>query len=252
MGEVFYEVRDRVGYITLNRPEQRNAINKDMAEGIFKALDDVKNNPDVWVCLITGNGRDFSTGHDLTWANPEIGSGRSTEDLYEYLVTIWKPTVAAINGYCLAQAAGIACSCDIRIAADDAKLGWPQSKRGFPSTSGPCILARILPFNLAMQFLYTGDFIDAQEALRLHLVNTIVPTSKLLEEADNFIRNKILPNAPLAMMIMKEVAVRGRNMTFPDQVRFAGAARARVEASKDMKEGIAAFLEKRAPKFEGK
>ncbi len=145
MGEVLYEVRDRVGYITLNRPEQRNAINKDMAEGIFKALDDVKNNPDVWVCLITGNGRDFSTGHDLTWANPEIGSGRSTEDLYEYLVTIWKPTVAAINGYCLAQGAGIACSCDIRIASEDAKLGWPQSKRGFPSTSGPSILARIHP-----------------------------------------------------------------------------------------------------------
>ena len=68
--EVIDEVRDRVGYITLNRPEQRNAINKNMAEGIFEALDNVKNNPDVWVCLITGNGKDFSTGHDLTWTSP--------------------------------------------------------------------------------------------------------------------------------------------------------------------------------------
>jgi enoyl-CoA hydratase/carnithine racemase len=72
MEEVIDEVRDRVGYITLNRPEQRNAINKNMAEGIFEALDNVKNNPDVWVCLITGNGKDFSTGHDLTWTSPEI------------------------------------------------------------------------------------------------------------------------------------------------------------------------------------
>jgi len=252
MSEVIYDVRDRIGYITMNRPEQRNAINKEMAEGLFKALEDVKDNPEVWVCLITGNGKDFSTGHDLTWTSPEIGSGKSTEDLYDYLMNIWKPTVAAINGHCLAQSAGIACSCDIRIAADNAKLGWPQSKRGIPSTSGPSILARIIPFNIAMQFLYTGDFVEAQEALRLHLVNMVVPASRLIEEADLFIRTKILPNAPMAMRIMKEVAVRGRHMTFADQVRFAGAARARAEAGQDFKEGIVAFLEKRKPKFEGK
>jgi len=251
MADLLYEVRDKVGYITFNRPEKKNALNGSMAAGLFDAIDDVRINPDVWVCLMTGSGRDFSTGHDLSWMNPEAGSGRSAEDLYEYLMTTWKPTVSAINGFCLAQGVGLAFSCDIRIAADNAQLGWPHAKLGIPSTSGTCILSRMIPFDIAMEYLYTGEFVSAQEALRLNLVNRVVPADKLLEEADHFIHTKILPNAPLAMRAMKELAVRGRNMTFPDQVRFAGLLRTKMESSKDMKEGIAAFLEKRKPKFEG-
>ncbi|MEW6267623.1 MAG: enoyl-CoA hydratase/isomerase family protein [Thermodesulfobacteriota bacterium] len=252
MDKVIYEVRDRVAYITLNRPEQRNAIDKNMAEGLFQAFGEVRRNPEVWVCLLTGWGRDFSTGHDLSQGTTELESGRTTEDLYDYIMTAWKPTVAAINGYCLAQAAGIACSCDLRFAADDAQLGWPQAKRGIPSTAGPCILARLVPFNIAMEILYTGHLLGAEEALRLQLVNRVFTAAKLLEEADDFIRSRILPNGPLAMRVMKEVAVRGRHMTFPDQVRFSNTARARLEVSQDMKEGILAFLEKRKPKFEGR
>jgi enoyl-CoA hydratase/carnithine racemase len=183
--------------------------------------------------------------------NPDAGSGRSAEDLYEYLMATWKPTVSAINGYCLAQGVGVALSCDMRIAADNAQLGWPHAKLGIPSTSGTCILSRMVSFNIAMQFLYTGDLMGAEEALRLNLVNMVAPGGRLLEEADHFIRTKILPNAPLAMRVMKEIAVRGRNMTFRDQIRFAGFARGKMETSHDMKEGIAAFLEKRQPKFEG-
>jgi enoyl-CoA hydratase/carnithine racemase len=251
MADLLYEVRDKVAYITFNRPEKKNAINKDMAAAFYDALEDVRKNPDVWVCLITGKGKDFSTGHDLTWMSPDIGSGRSAENIFEHLMTIWKPTLSAINGYCLAQGVGFALSCDIRMAADNAQLGWPHAKLNIPSTSGTCILSRMIPFNIAMEYLYTGEFMSAQEALRLNLVNRVVPADKLLEEADRFIHTKILPNAPLAMRAMKELAVRGRDMTFPDQVRFAGLFRNKMESSKDMKEGIAAFLEKRTPKFEG-
>jgi enoyl-CoA hydratase/carnithine racemase len=252
MSKVIYEVREKVGYITLNRPEKKNAIDLELASSLFDAFDDVKKNPEVWVVLLAANGKDFCTGYDLNWVEvTEVQPGRWTEDLYAHIKTIMKPTVSAIDGLCLAQGAGIALSCDVRIGSDLARFGWPQSKRGLPSISGPTMLSRMVPFNIAMQYLYTGDYISSQEALRLNLLNMIVPADQLLTEADNFIRGKILPNAPLAQRTMKEAAVRSKDMALEDAVRFAMALRAKVEKSKDIYEGYLAFFEKRPAKFTG-
>lgn len=252
MEKVIYEVKEKIGYIKLNRPDKKNAIDKEFAARLFDAFDDVRVNPEVWVCLLSANGNDFCTGYDMLWVPvSDVTPGRYTEDLYNCIKTIMKPTVSAINGLCLAQGAGIALSCDIRIAADTAKFGWPQSKRGLPSISGPTMLSRAIPFNIAMQYLYTGDYISAQEALRLNLINMIVPADQLFDAAEDFIRGKILPNAPLAQRTMKEAAIRSKDMALDDAVRLAMALRAQVEKSDDINEGFLAFYEKRPPRFEG-
>jgi len=253
MSTILYEVREKVGYITLNRPDKKNAIDLEFASALFDAFDDARTNPDVWVILLAANGKDFCTGYDLNWIPvTEVQPGRWSEDLYALIKTVYKPTVSAINGLCLAQGAGIALSCDIRIASDTVKFGWPQSKRGLPSISGPTMLSRMFPFNIAMQYLYTGDYILAPEALRLNLVNQVFPAADLFNEADKFIRTKILPNAPLAQRTMKEAAIRTKDLGLEDAVRFAMALRAKVEQSKDIVEGFVAFYEKREAKFEGK
>ncbi len=122
--EVLYEIREGIAYITLNRPEKLSAIDPEMRQLLWDAFQDVKNNPEVRCALVTGNGRAFSTGHDLVaMANARANEGPSTGDLYVVQSTIWKPIIAAINGICLAQGCGIALGSDIRVASTEAQFG---------------------------------------------------------------------------------------------------------------------------------
>jgi E-phenylitaconyl-CoA hydratase len=239
----------------LNRPEKLNAIDVGMRDELWRVLHDVNDNPDVWLAVITGRGRAFSVGHDLV-----AMSGRgddlyedeiSTEDIYVYQTQIFKPLIASINGFCLAQGGGIALASDIRIASEQAQFGWPQAKRGIGSVSGPCMLAQRLPPNLAFSFLFTGDTICAQRALELSLVNRVVPHDDL-ESATDEVVQKLLLNAPLAMRSMKEVAIRGQSMRLEDRVRLAGIINRRLQRTEDAREGLSAFAEKRTPVFVGR
>jgi len=252
---VIYEVRDRIARITMNRPDKLNAINPQMRAELFEAFEDVEHNPDVWLAIITGTGRSFSVGHDLVSmagrAHPGGGPGeRTTDDLYLYLSQFYKPVIAAINGICIAQGAGLALLSDIRIAADTAQLGWPQVKRGISSMSGPCLLTQEVPHNVAMELLMTGDFIGAQDALRLSLVNRVVPPDELMATAEAMAA-KICDNAPLAVRGIKEATLRGRGVDLAERLKIGRAIANRVEVSADGKEGLAAFKEKRAPNWTG-
>ncbi len=250
--EVLYEINAGIAYITLNRPEKLNAINPEMRELLWDAFQDVKDNPEVRCAIVTGKGRAFSTGHDLVaMANARANEGHSTGDLYVVQANIWKPIIAAINGICLAQGCGIALGSDIRVASTEAQFGWPQAKRGISSVSGPALLSQVVPRNIAFEFLFTGEFVDANRALELMLVNHVVPPEEVMPKAEELAR-KIIANAPLSIAAIKEAAIKGSEMGLEDRVAFAQKKRDEVLATEDAKEGVLAFNEKRAPVWKGR
>jgi enoyl-CoA hydratase len=177
--------------------------------------------------------------------------GHSTGDLYVVQSNIWKPIIAAINGICLAQGCGIALGSDIRIASTKAEFGWPQAKRGISSVSGPALLSAVVPKNIAFEFLFTGDFVDAQKALELLLVNYVVEPEDVMAKAEE-IAHKIIANAPLPIAAIKEASIKGAEMGLEERVKFAGKKRNEVLESEDAKEGVLAFAEKRTPVWKGR
>ena len=250
--EVLYEIKEGIAYITLNRPEKLNAINPEMRQMLWDAFQDVKNNPEVRCAIVTGSGRAFSTGHDLVaMASARANKGPSTGDIYVVQSNIWKPIIAAINGICLAQGCGIALGSDIRVASTEAQFGWPQAKRGISSVSGPALLSQVVPRNIAFEFLFTGDFVDAQKALDLMLVNYVVPPEEVMPKAEELAR-KITANAPLSLAAIKEASIKGAEMGLEERVAFAQKKRDEVLQSEDAKEGVQAFAEKRAPVWKGR
>ncbi|MCH8801798.1 MAG: enoyl-CoA hydratase/isomerase family protein [Chloroflexi bacterium] len=250
--EVLYEIKEGIAYITMNRPEKLNAIDPPMRQLLWDAFQDVKNNPEVRCAIVTGAGRAFSTGHDLiAMAAGGANEGHSTGDLYVVQSTIFKPIIAAINGICLAQGCGIALGSDIRIASSKAEFGWPQAKRGISSVSGPALLSQVVPRNIAFEFLFTGDFVNAEKALQLMLVNYVVEPEKVMPRAEEIAR-KIIANAPLSIAAIKEAAIKGSEMGLEERVAFAQKKRDEVLATEDAKEGVLAFAEKRAPVWKGR
>ena len=252
MAVVEYEIKDRIAYITLNRPDKLNAVNQEVIEGILDAVHDFNQNPDAWVAIVSGKGRAFCTGADLSG----IGSGtsrriRSTDELYYDIMMARKPMIAAVHGYCLAQGDGIALSCDIVIAAEGTKFGWPQAKRGISSTSGPSLGVSHLPAKVVNELLFTARFVEVEEALRLHLINKIVPEDKLMEEAEA-VAKQILANSPSAVWGMKQAMQLGRDVPIRQKMQIASIIGRQVQQTEDFREGIQAFLDKREPKFQGK
>jgi E-phenylitaconyl-CoA hydratase len=253
MPAVRYEVDGHLARIILNRPEKMNAINAEMRQGLIDAFTDVRDNDDVWLAILTGEGKAFCAGRDLV-ERVDKGDhlpGPTTADIYTLQSQTYKPVLAAINGVCMAQGCGLALSSDILIAAESARFGWPQVKRGISSISGPTLLARLVPHNIAMEYLFTGEPMDAATALRIGIINRVVPDG----EARNAIEElaaQILKNAPLAVRAMKEATLKTRHLRADDAYLVGRFLLEQVDASQDSREGLLAFKEKRAPVWQAR
>jgi enoyl-CoA hydratase/carnithine racemase len=262
-----YEKKGKVAYITINRPEQLNALDFETWDALTQGLKDVRDDKDVWAAVITGAGeKAFSSGQDLketlsTFYNEDESKRRPIEDLGMILPTKlqpvkapwinanWKPVIAAINGYAGGAGLELALSCDLRIAADNAKIGLPEVTRGLiPGAGGTQRIIRLVPFTKALEMLMTGDFIDAQEAYRIGLVNKVVPLAELMSTAEA-LANRICENGPLAVRAAKEAAYRGIEMSLNDGLSFELQTVLRVMKSRDSNEGVMSFVQKRPPEY---
>lgn len=251
---VHYDVRDHIARLVLNRPDKRNAINRAMRREIQAAYFDVKNNPDIWLLILSAEGEVFCAGKDLlekVAAEDEDGSVLSNDELYQYQRTIYKPVVCAINGPCLAQGAGFALNSDIVIMSERASIGWPQVMRGISSVSGPTLGAHAMPWVEAMGYLMRGRSIPAVECLRWGMANEVVPAGELMETAERWAA-QILESAPLAVRAIKEAARRGQEIGFESRMYMARDVANRILSSHDSAEGVLAFKEKRKPVWKGR
>lgn len=252
MNAVTFERKGRVGYITLNRPQKLNTVNRRLARELLAAMREFEEDDGLWVCVVTGAGeRSFSAGVDLNDAANIVKPEQWEAEYVEGLNAVTKPLIAAVNGYCLGIGLSVALACDLRIASENARFGTPDQKLNTVDCFASLALASIIPKAIAMEILLTGEMITAREAYRVGLVNRVVPPERLIPETELFVK-KILENGPLALRACKKLAARSGALTLEDGLHLFEALAAPVLASEDTVEGITAFLEKRAPVWKGR
>lgn len=243
--EVLYEVSGRVARITFNRPEKRNALDQNSFKAILAYLEQARTDDAVWVISISGKGAVFTAGHDINDLK-RGGEQIDVEQIYKSMRRTYKPIVAAINGLALGAGSGIALNADVRFMARSARMGWSQVKIGIASVSGPTVLGRLVPPNIALELMFTGDYVTSDRAHELGLVNHVVEDDALSSEVDTFIQ-RLLANGPLAMRAMKEVLLHTLDLPATEAIDYGQAMLAKVKQTRDAQEGLQAFLEKRAP-----
>ena len=255
---VDFALDDGIAVVTMNRPEALNAMDAEAYAQLSDAWMRVRDDPEVRVAVITGAGeKSFSVGADL---KTFVGS---PSDLSAFWLTqqgqllnrgleVWKPVIAAVNGYCLGGGMTLLLATDIRIAAEHASFGLLEVKRGvLAGNGGTQRVVHQLPHAIAMELLLTGDRFDAETAVRWGLVNKVVPMEALMETALDYAR-RIARNAPLAVQATKELAVRSRDMDLATGLRLEQALNRLLQFTGDAVEGPAAFAEKREPTFQGR
>jgi enoyl-CoA hydratase/carnithine racemase len=267
---MIYEKRDdHISVITINRPERRNALDSQAQAELGEIWQDFNNDPEQWVAILTGAGdKAFCAGADLraVAAGPAAGAPRPAAPTGPTSISfggltkakIYKPIIAAVNGFALGGGCEMVLACDIVIAAEHAELGLPEPKRGLIAAAGGVLrFPRQLPYHIAMEYVLTGEHIRADLAQQYGLVNRVVPMERLMDEA-MAMAQKILENAPTAVRAAKEIAVRGLELPLVEGEDETSAwdvndkVRWRNSQTEDYKEGPRAFAEKRKPQWKGR
>ncbi len=248
-----YKKEGRVAIFTINRPERMNALGGEVSRLMYEGLIDFRDDDELWVAIITGAGeKAFSAGADLKEMRPGEARKRIRRPNLTRGLDLWKPIIAAINGYCLGGGLELAMGCDIRIAAEHARLGLPEILRNLlPGGGGTQRIPRMLSQCRAAEILLTGKHITAQKALEWGLINEVVPLDKLMTRAREW-ADELCQAGPLASRIIKELMIKGPDMTLPQGLRMEQAGWAQLQHTEDTKEGVRAFVEKRKPVWKAK
>lgn len=254
---VLYEKKENVAWITMNRPEVLNAQNAQLRIDMLAALDEARTDDEVHIIVLAGAGRAFSAGADISeW--PKMYPMDCIKDFYgvrrfyELMRQIPKPIIAMVNGYALGGGCEAVMACDIVIASEKAKFGQPEVKIGIiPGGGGTQILPRLIGEKRAKELIMTGDFITAQEAMQMGLVNKVVPAEKLLEATNEMIA-KLKAQSPVTLKFCKMAVNKSLEMSLSEGIKAESDVFALCFSTEDQKEGAKAFLEKRAPKYKGK
>jgi (E)-benzylidenesuccinyl-CoA hydratase len=254
---VSYRLDGHVATITYNRPDVLNAINAEMRRDLNAAFSGFRDDEDAWVAIVTGAGRAFCAGADLRdgagaagefagtfWEKPTLNSFESGWEVF-------KPVIAAVNGYCLGYGLTLTTWCDFVLASDRAEFGLPEVKLGVPAVVASIRLPQRINWADAMELLLTGERITAERAHAMGLVWKVVPHENLLEEA-RALASRLVSAAPLAQRVMKEMAMRTRHMPTLEAIRFGETMRLVAGRTQDAGEGLHAAAERRPPRWTGR
>ncbi len=255
---ILVETRGRIGRVTVNRPKVLNALNRATMRELGACFEQLAQDEEVRAVILTGAGeKAFVAGADineLATRTPLDGKELALvgQAVLSHIENLGKPVIAAINGYALGGGCEIAMACTLRIASENARLGQPEVKLGIiPGYGGTQRLPRLVGAGPALQWILTGEQMTAQEALRIGLVNEVVPPAELLPRCEA-IAGQIIANAPVAVRLAMEAVNRGLNMTVTDGMFLEATLFGLACATEDMREGTRAFLEKRPARFGGR
>jgi enoyl-CoA hydratase len=251
------ETRGHVRVLTLDRPERRNALSTALQEDLVEELLACAADIDVRAVVLTGNGPAFCAGFDLKEIRERDQRGepfrppmnRPGRNLFEVLTETYVPVIAALTGHAVAGGFELALACDIRIAAPGIKMGLPEATIGMGANYGSVVLPKRIPTGIALELLFTGEYVTSEDAARWGLVNRVVPADDVLAEA-LALADRIAANAPLSVRRMKETAVKGLELPLATALRLDVGPNPYL--SEDRREGIAAYLEKRPPRWSGR
>ena len=250
--KVIVEIDDAVMTIAINRPEVRNAVDREVSYGVCAAVDELDRRPELRVGILTGRGGTFCSGMDLgAFLRGEVTRVEGRGILGIAITPPVKPLIAAVEGFALAGGMEAVLACDLVVAARDARFGLPEAKRGLAAAAGGLIrLPRLIPPRIAMEMVLTGELVEAQRLYDYGLINRLVEPGRAVEEATVLAR-QIIGNAPMSVAASKRVIVEQRGWSNEESFERQAEITGHLLASADAQEGAAAFKEKRLPVWKG-